>query len=1037
MVVRDRLCEDLAIKNFVAMPGDRKPNFDWASVVRGDGLCVDQELAGNVATMIGTAITDLMLATSDDEIFSEKNKSMLVDVVRQVCAEVSDGHEITDVISDVLVRNSLHDIARCFLMKCAYANDRASDGGSAAVEVKLIRRNGKIVPWSRAKVEQAVRRAFLSQRSDPVPSKLISENVTERVVSSGVKFIHIEQVQDLVQEELMKSGNFKIAEAYILYRAERAKLRNDNSKETINVASQDALQRAMILIKMADGSVSFWDGSDLRERISFARIGLDFAIGFEEIMTALRDNIPGELSEAELEKHILTNACKLVRKDPNFSIFASRLSLSYLYQHVLGWNPLDKDINGLRRLHRDYFIKYIPRAVDLGLLDGDMLKYDLSRLADCLSIGADLDFDIVATMALMDNYLLRDPVAGLLLETPQILWMRVAMGIFLKEEDGRDDRVISLYNLFKERIFCVSEQALYFAGTRNSQLMSDYIYSVNDDIESILNKCVIESALISRLGGNLGGSWTAIRGKGSRIKGTRGITNGVIPFMQLHKHQLSIMTSGAGALVGSGCVSCEIWHSDVFDFIGFGREKSRPSNGGSLSTSLLIPDLFMQRVKDQKCWTLFKVDDAKALIKTHGLEFETEYEKLECLAKENKIWSNTVKANDLWSSLLRNVFETGNPMILFKDRCNRSAMMAMDGCINSVGPGHSVLLPSGDDESIACSSGAIVISRYIDDDGNMNLKKLREDVALGIRAMDAMIDANYFPTENSANRTRAYRPVGLGMTGLQNALYKLNYEFDSDEAIEFASLCARKMMLFSLDASCQLAKEKEKFMKFQNSHWGSHRLPFDLAKDDDMLGKFDVEDMKIIDGIRASMDSSGLRNCFLLAYSTEERLSKLMGCFPGVYPVTRNIFKKSYDGSEVIVFVNPAMVKTLKQENIWTDDIFEQICYFDGEVAAINEIPSDIKAKFRTAYSIDTEKLIKMYKNLQQWVDQGLAVRLYLGCSDMEEISAMYIRCWESGIKSICELKPSAPPVASFSNQCRDHGSNGTMGALHNYLHLI
>ncbi|MDR2735224.1 MAG: ribonucleoside-diphosphate reductase subunit alpha [Puniceicoccales bacterium] len=1034
MVVRDRLCEDLAIKNFVATPSDMKPNFDWASVVRNDVLGPNQTFAEEIANKVGGAITDLMLATSNDEIFSEKNRSLVANVVRQVCAEVSDDEDVNihDIISDVLVRNSFHDIARCFLMKCAYVNDRALDTDMDIVDVKLIRRNGKIVPWNRFKVEHAVRRAFLAQCCDPAPSRVISENVTERVISSGMKFIHIEQVQDLVQEELMKSGNFKIAEAYILYRAERAKLRNGDNRESVVSYGQDTLQGAMILVKMADGSVVFWDGSDLRERISFARIGLDFAIGSEEIMTALRDNIPGELSEVELERHILSNACKLVRKDPNFSVFASRLSLSYLYQNIFGWNPLDKDIGNLRRLHRDYFVRYISRAVALGLLDDDMLTYDLPKLADCLSISADMDFDIVATMSLTDNYLLRDSNTGKLLETPQILWMRVAMGVFLKEEIDRDDKAIALYNLFKDRMFCLSEQALYFAGTRNAQMMSDYIYSVSDDIESILNKCVIESALISRLGGNLGGSWSAIRGSGSKIKGTRGVTNGVIPFLQLHKHQLSIMTSGAGNMVGIGCVSCEIWHSDIFDFIGFSKEKSKSSDCDRLNTSVLIPDLFLRRLKEQKSWTLFKVDDAKALIKTYGAEFEVEYEKLECLAKENKIWSKVIKANELWFALLRNMFETGNPRILFKDTCNVSDMTS--GCVQSAGLCQSVLLPAGDDRSIACGSGSVVISRYVDDNGDVDFPRLRKDMEICIRAMDSMIDANYFPTESSVAMTRAYRPIGLGMTGLQNALYKLNYEFDSDEAVEFASLCARKILLFAMDISCELAREKGRFDKFECSLWGKHRLPFDFYE---YNARFDAGDNEMIRHIRETMDNSGLRNCSLLAYSTEERVSKLMGCFPGIYPATKNIFKKSYGGGDVLLFVNPAMVKTLKQEDIWTDDIFEQICYFDGEIAAIDEIPDDIKAKFKTAYSIDTEKLIKMYKNLQIWVDQGIAVRLYLGSSDINKISHMYIKCWESGIKSICELKSSAPPRPNLPNQTNTGGSNIAMSMLQNYLYTI
>ena len=396
---------------------------------------------------------------------------------------------------------------------------------------------------------------------DSEPAVELARQVTRKAQSTGQAFINIEDVQDLVQEELMRKGYFKVAESYILYRARRRIERESGATH------DEVKQDSMIVVQKEDGSTFFWDGIDLKKRISFASIGLDLCLNAEEIEECLRRSVFSEISEVDLRKTIILNSKTLIEKDGDFAKFAARILLSYIYEEVLGWDISVNSIEDLRTFHAKGLKKYLKRGVEIKSLDKKLLKLNLNKIADAIDPSADLDFDYLGIQTLYDRYLVVDKTEKKprRLETPQLFWMRVAMGIFA-HEDNPEDQIISLYNLYKSRRFCSSTPTLFNSGTPHSQLSSCYLYKVDDTIESIMYRGIAENAFLSKWAGGLGGSWTAVRGTGSHIAGTNGESQGVIPFLKMHNDQLCAVNQG-GKRKGSGCAYLESWHCDIIEFL--------------------------------------------------------------------------------------------------------------------------------------------------------------------------------------------------------------------------------------------------------------------------------------------------------------------------------------------------------------------------------------------------------------------------------------------------------------------------------------
>ncbi|MEM7789870.1 MAG: ATP cone domain-containing protein, partial [Verrucomicrobiota bacterium] len=645
--------EDLELKRYTSTPKDKKPRFDWRGVVKEDRFqqseitieMEDGERAfdlAEIADTIGAALTDLLLSREEEEIFTEVNRKFVAGVaenVGEVLAEqIEQGralklskHDIHLLIEKALIENDAHDVAKSLVFA---RNQGARIKEREPVSIRLIRRNGQVVPWSESKIEIAVRKSFLSLHLDSSPAVDIAREVTDRLNLSGQAFINIEDVQDAVQEELMRQNHFKVAEAYILYRAHRSRMR----EEAGSLPTDDSQQESMIVVTEDNGENTFWDGLDLKRRIDFAAIGLDLNLDLDTIETELRRSLYPEMKRVDLQKTIILNAKALIERDADFARFAGRILLSYIYEEVLDWDIVRDGVGQLKEAHRRGFKIYLKRAIEIERVNPKLLDFDLNAISEALDPSADLDFDYLGVQTLYDRYLIVDKTGKThrRLEVPQFFWMRVAMGLFYREESNRESHAVSLYNLYKSRRFCSSTPTLFNSGTLHSQLSSCYLYKVDDSIESIMHRGIADNAFLSKWAGGLGGSWTAVRGTGGFIKGTNGESQGVIPFLKLHNDQLVAVNQG-GKRRGSGCAYLETWHNDIHDFLELrkntGDDRRRTHD---MNTANWIPDLFMKRMEAREHWTLFRSNEAPDLHDLYGKAFEDRYGEYEAMAERGE-----------------------------------------------------------------------------------------------------------------------------------------------------------------------------------------------------------------------------------------------------------------------------------------------------------------------------------------------------------------------------------------------------------------
>ncbi|HAD21586.1 MAG TPA: ribonucleoside-diphosphate reductase subunit alpha [Opitutae bacterium] len=1016
----------------VETPRENKPRFNWADALGGNRFEVPKlriaDGAGDrdfhiaeVADVIGEALTDLMISREENEIYTPKNRELVVESARIVAdrliermAEEDEGvaprlsfDELYRLIEKALVENDAYDVAKSLVIS------RSSDGASGGnlnpensaglAQIRLIRRSGQVVPWNSAKIEVAVRKAFLSLRLDSEAAVEISNNVTQRAVATGQAFINIEDVQDIVQEELMRKGYFKVAESYILYRARR---RIDRE---VGGGQEEVKQDSMIVVKKRDGSSFFWDGIDLKKRISFASIGLDLCINTEEIEECLRRSVFSEISEEDLRKTIILNSKTLIEKDGDFAKFSARILLSYMYEESLGWNIAENTIEELKTFHVEGFKKYLKRGVEIKRLDAKLLKLDCAKLAEAIDPSADLDFDYLGIQTLYDRYLVIDKTGDkpLRLETPQIFWMRVAMGVFAHEHSP-EDQIISLYNLYKSRRFCSSTPTLFNAGTPHSQLSSCYLYKVDDTIESIMYRGIAENAFLSKWAGGLGGSWTSVRGTGSHIAGTNGESQGVIPFLKMHTDQLCAVNQG-GKRKGSGCAYLESWHCDLLEFLELrkntGDDRRRTHD---MNTANWIPDLFMKRMEAREDWTLFRSNEVADLHDLYGKAFEEKYHEYEQKAEKGEIWSHKIPSIDLWKQMLKMLFETGHPWITFKDTCNIRSPQDHAGVIHSSNLCTEITLNTGADETAVCNLGSVVLDSHLTPEGGIDHEKLRETIQIAVRALDNVIDVNFYPTDAAKTSNNRHRPIGLGVMGLQNALFVKNIAFTSEEAVEFNDEFMEAICYYAYEASSDLANERGTYSSYRGSKWDRGLLPQDTIEllEKERGESIDVPKSSKMDWsiVRDKIAKHGMRNSNVIAIAPTATISNIMGSSPCIEPTYKNLFVKSNLSGDFLV-LNRFLVNDLKSEGLWNADMSDQLKYFDGELGPIQGIPDWIKKKYLTAFNVSYEFVIAAAARRQKWIDQSQSVNLFLGTPNLKTLSHMYRDAWRKGLKTTYYLR--------------------------------
>ena len=1043
-MLNNLLQEDQELKRVALTPNDQKPRFEWSALTQ-EGLGMeapdvkvrvgnserDFDL-GEIADTVGNAITDLLLARQQDsDIFTDRNQQLVQAISRAVVQEFKksaaedavtgenrvtfEAKDIHEIIERALVKHNAHDVARSLTER----RKRMVDGSTGnvipqatMVTAKVIRRNGQLVPWNHNKIEIAVRKAFLALEVDSSPAVQVAEAVTKSMAQDRSKqFIHIEDVQNLVEEELMKQGFYKVARSYIQYRALRSKMREGEEEvAAAELQTDSGDQQSLILVKATADETFLWDGQDLKRRIDFAMLGLDLCLTRNEIEMELRRSIFPEITLDALETTIILNARTLMEKDADFSKFAARIRLSYIYEEVLGWDIVRDGIEALPEFHRRGFRRNLARAVEIERVHPRLLEYDLDKLADALDPAADLDFDFLGIQTLYDRYLIVDKKAQTQrrLEAPQLFWMRVAMGLCIEEGENAEDRIIELYRLYKGRRFCSSTPTLFNSGTMHSQLSSCYLYKVDDSIESIMIRGIAENAFLSKWAGGLGGSWTAVRGTGSYIKGTNGESQGVIPFLKLHNDQLVAVNQG-GKRRGSGCAYLEIWHNDIEDFlqlrVNTGDDRRRAHD---LNTANWIPDLFMKRLEARQDWTLFRANEVPDLVDLYGRAFEERYEHYETLVAKGEIYGKIIPAVDLWKKMLKSIFETGHPWITFKDACNVRSPQDHVGVIHSSNLCTEITLNTSADETAVCNLGSVLIDNHLTEAGEIDHDKLRDTIRTAVRMLDNVIDINFYPTEAARTSNTRHRPIGLGVMGLQYALYKKGLAFGSKEAVEFNDEFMEAIAYYAYEASSDIAAERGTYSSYKGSKWDRGLMPQDTV---DLLAEergveVDVPRGGKMDwsGLRAKIAKQGMRNSNVLAIAPTATISNIMGSSPCIEPLFTNFYTKSNLSGDFMV-LNPYLVKDLKKRGLWNSEIQGKIKYTDGELESLEEIPVDLKRKYATAFSVDWAWLIDAAARRQKWIDQAQSVNLFLGETDLRPLSHMYRSAWRKGMKTTYYLR--------------------------------
>ncbi|MEO7700597.1 MAG: ribonucleoside-diphosphate reductase subunit alpha [Opitutus sp.] len=1032
------LAHDLALKRTVHTPLDQKPHYAWRDVLASESIFIPPVILlcphgeerfdiAEVADTLGKALTNVCLARGEKDIFNDANREWVARICREVTANLSSLarastplrlslNALYELIEKTLVDNNAYFVAKSLLLNRAR---KISVNREAAAQstLRVIRRNNKVVPWSDQKVEIAVRKTFLSLQRDSAPAVAITKAVTERVHFSKQSFVHIEEIQDMVQEELMKAGHFKVAEAYILFRADRANARSTGADDALNVeapafaAPRDSgAQASLIVLKHADGTNTFWDGADLRKRIEFARIGLDLCLSNDEIEAELRRSVYDQISQKDLDATIILNSKTLIERDADFAKFAGRIQLTYLYEEILGWNIERDGIGALKSAHQRAFRKYLEHGVAIKRLNPRLLDFDLNRLAAVLDPSSDLEFDFLGIQTMYDRYLIIDKTRkpSRRIETPQFFWMRVSMGLMLDEPVDREGKVAALYELYKSRRFCSSTPTLFNSGTLHSQLSSCYLYYIDDSIEGIMIRGIAENAFLSKWAGGLGGSWTAVRGTGAYIGGTNGESQGVIPFLKLHNDQLVAVNQG-GKRKGSGCAYLETWHNDIFEFLELrkntGDDRRRTHD---MNTANWIPDLFMKRMEARQSWTLFRSNEVKDLHDLYGKKFEEAYVRYEKLAEQGKIHGVKVEALELWKKMLSMLFETGHPWITFKDPCNVRSPQDHVGIIHSSNLCTEITLNTSNDETAVCNLGSVILETHLLPNGELDHKKLRETIRTAVRALDNVIDINFYPTKAAETSNRRHRPIGLGVMGLAHALYLRGHAFASTQAVEFNDEAMEAIAFYAYEASSDIAAERGTYSSYKGSKWDRGLLPQDTL---DLLEQERGQPIEVPRGgkmdwtpLREKIAKQGMRNSNVLAIAPTATISNITGTSPCIEPTYKNLFVKSNLSGEFIV-LNPFLVKDLKARGLWNQEMIDNLKYFDGELKDIASIPADLKIKYLTAFDIDFKWITDAAARRQKWIDQAQSVNLWIKTPDLKTLSHMYRSAWHVGLKTTYYLR--------------------------------
>lgn len=875
---------------------------------------------------------------------------------------------------------------------------------------QVIRRNGSFSPFDPNKISVAIRKAFVAvEGTHAVASRRIHEAVealTQQIVDSlarrgdSSRAIHIEDIQDQVELALMRSGEHKIARAYVLYREERAQERRSREER------QASPSMPQLHVRFKDGRSEPLDEMRLQQGIAVCCEGLE-GVSAEAIMAEVRRTLYDGMQTHEVGLAQTMAARSLVEKEPNYAYVSARLLLNNLREEALAF-VLPGMAATLQRQsdigYEEYFPEFIRCAIDLDILDKELGNFDLGRLAAALKPERDRNFQFLGLQTLYDRYFLNED--GVRFELPQAFFMRVAMGLALREID-RDGRAIEFYELLSSFDFMCSTPTLFNSGTLRPQLSSCFLTTVADDLDDIF-KAVKDNALLSKYAGGLGNDWTAVRGLGAHIRGTNGQSQGVVPFLKV-ANDTAVAVNQGGKRKGAVCGYLETWHIDIEEFLDLrkntGDERRRTHD---MNTAHWVPDLFMERMEADANWTLFSPDEVPDLHDLYGSGFGERYAFYEAKAQRGELKvTRTVRAQDLWRRMLTMLFETGHPWITFKDPCNLRSPQRHAGVVHSSNLCTEITLNTNKREIAVCNLGSVNLANHVTEAG-IDEDRLKKTVVTAMRMLDNVIDINFYTVPEARFSNLRHRPVGLGMMGYQDALYALRIPFASDEALRFADQSMELISFHAISASVDLAAERGRYATFEGSLWSQGILPIDsirlLQQDRKSELKLDLSAQLDWSGLRERVMSVGMRNSNTMAIAPTATISNICGVTQSIEPTYENLFVKSNMSGDFTV-VNAALVHDLKRCELWDDVMVSDLKYFDGSLGSIDRVPENLKLLYATAFEIAPTWLIQAAARRQKWIDQAQSLNLYMAEPSGRKLDALYREAWHSGLKTTYYLR--------------------------------
>ena len=886
-------------------------------------------------------------------------------------------------------------------------------------QMRVIKRNGSVVSYDAEKIAIAITKAFLAVEGGAAAAStrihnevnelanLVTTTFTRRMPSGGT--LHIEEIQDQVELELMRSGEQKVARSYVLYREERKQARKQEVK------TEDKEEKGYKVI-LEDGQEEVLDMDRVNRMVGEACEGLE-GTDPQMIIDEANKNLYDGVSIEDVKTSLVMTARTLVEKEPNYTYVTARILQDNIRTEALtylGMQPLATQ-QEMKSLYPEALRRFIAKGIENDILNKELLEMDIEKLGNAIKSEKDGNFTYLGLQTLYDRYFIHDD--ELRYELPQVFFMRVAMGLALREEQ-REEKAIEFYNLLSSFDYMSSTPTLFNAGTKHSQLSSCYLTTVPDDLHGIYG-AIQDNAMLSKWAGGLGNDWTPVRGLGSQIKGTNGKSQGVVPFLKV-VNDTAVAVNQGGKRKGAVCSYLETWHVDIEEFVELrkntGDDRRRTHD---MNTANWVPDLFLKRVSEDKEWTLFTPSDTPDLHDLYGLEFEKKYEEYEAQTQTGEIdFYKKIDAKELWKKMLSMVFETGHPWITFKDACNLRSPQQHVGVVHSSNLCTEITLNTSQEEIAVCNLGSVNLTHHLKD-GAIDEDKLERTINTAIRMLDNVIDINYYAVKAAETSNMKHRPIGLGIMGFHDALYMIGTPYASQEAVEFADKSMEMVSYYAIKASSDLAAERGSYSSFEGSLWSQGILPLDSIKllkesrGDDYLEQDESSTMDW-DTLRETVKTQGIRNSNVMAIAPTATIANITGVSQSIEPTYQNLYVKSNLSGEFTV-TNIPMVEKLKELGLWDAVMINDLKYYDGSLGGISRIPEDIKELYATAFEIEPRWLIDAASRRQKWIDQSQSLNLYINEPNGKKLDIMYRMAWLRGLKTTYYLRSKGATTSEKS----------------------